>query len=84
MAHSQSLVQEEQLQSMNRLSLQEALAQLSPEKRVVIVLKEVHGFDYQEIADLLSIPLGTVKSRLHTGRLQLRQFLLQQADEEGK
>lgn len=67
---------------MDRLSLQEAVAKLSPEKRAVVILREVHGFDYQEIANILSIPLGTVKSRLRDGRLQMRNFLLQQEDEE--
>ncbi|WP_047154336.1 RNA polymerase sigma factor [Aneurinibacillus tyrosinisolvens] len=75
-------VHQEQLESMDRLSLQEAVAKLSPEKRAVVILREVHGFDYQEIANILSIPLGTVKSRLRDGRLQMRNFLLQQEDEE--
>lgn len=59
-----------------RLDMEAALAQLSPEHRAVLVLREVQGFDYREIADILGIPIGTVRSRLHTARMQLRLRLL--------
>lgn len=55
-----------------RLDLQQALARLSPEHRTVLVLREVQGFDYAAIADILHIPLGTVRSRLFNARAQLR------------
>ncbi|WP_029419923.1 RNA polymerase sigma factor [Alicyclobacillus macrosporangiidus] len=58
-----------------RLDLAAALAKLSPEHRAVIALREIQGFDYREIAEILGIPIGTVRSRLHTARMQLRNLL---------
>ena len=52
-----------------------ALASIEPDHRVVIVLRDVEGFDYQEIADILDLAVGTVKSRLFRGRLALRERL---------
>ncbi|MBN2797815.1 MAG: sigma-70 family RNA polymerase sigma factor [Deltaproteobacteria bacterium] len=55
--------------------LRAALAELDPEQRQIIVLRDVEDLDYQEIADLLQLPRGTVKSRLHRARQQLAQRL---------
>jgi RNA polymerase sigma-70 factor (ECF subfamily) len=52
-----------------------ALAQLSEEYRVVVVLRFYQGFSLQEIAETLHIPLGTVKSRLSVGTHRLRDVL---------
>jgi len=52
-----------------------ALQELEDEFRTVIVLRDIEGFDYQQIADVLGIAPGTVKSRLHRGRLALRRLL---------
>ncbi|ATY84251.1 RNA polymerase subunit sigma-24 [Kyrpidia spormannii] len=65
-----------------RTVLLDALAQLSPEHRAVLVLHEVHGFQYQEIADIVGIPVGTVRSRLHHARLQLRRLFINDSPEE--
>jgi RNA polymerase sigma-70 factor (ECF subfamily) len=54
-----------------------ALAKLSEEHRTVIVLREIDGHDYDAIAEILELPLGTVRSRLHRARLQLRDELKQ-------
>lgn len=58
-----------------RIEMQEGLNQLIPEYREVLLLREWQGYNYQEIATLLSIPLGTVKSRIHGARVQLRKVL---------
>jgi RNA polymerase sigma-70 factor (ECF subfamily) len=58
-----------------RLALQRAVAELSPEQRAVVLLREVHGLDYDEIGRALEIDLGTVKSRLHRARAALRAAL---------
>ncbi|MFT4415869.1 RNA polymerase sigma factor SigY [Fredinandcohnia humi] len=57
-----------------------ALGRLSDEIRIPIVLKHYYGYSYEEIADMLSIALGTVKSRIHNGILTVRKEL--RPDEE--
>jgi RNA polymerase sigma-70 factor (ECF subfamily) len=52
-----------------------ALARITPDQRAAIVLYDVEGYDYQEIADMTGVSLGTVKSRIHRGRLALRDML---------
>jgi RNA polymerase sigma-70 factor, ECF subfamily len=52
-----------------------ALAQLSPEHRAVIVLKEIEDLQYREIADILNLSIGTVMSRLFYGRRKLQSLL---------
>ena len=55
-----------------------ALMELKPDDRAVVVLKYFVSFSYQEIADVLEIPVQTVKSRLFTARERLRASLLEQ------
>jgi RNA polymerase sigma-70 factor (ECF subfamily) len=55
--------------------LGKAMAQLPAEQRTCIVLFDVQGYDYAEIAEIMGISLGTVKSRIHRGRFALRQKL---------
>lgn len=55
--------------------VQEALNALAPEHRAVLVLKDVDGLRYEEIAEVLDIPIGTVRSRLHRARGDLRERL---------
>jgi RNA polymerase sigma-70 factor (ECF subfamily) len=52
-----------------------ALQQLEDEFRAVIVLRDIEGFDYRQIGEVLDIVPGTVRSRLHRGRLALRKLL---------
>jgi RNA polymerase sigma factor (sigma-70 family) len=51
----------------------DVLARLSPEHRAVLILRDLEGFDEQEAAALLSLPAGTVKSRLHRARGSFRK-----------
>ncbi len=55
--------------------LQVALNQLSPDLREAVILRDLHDFDYQEIAQILGVPEGTVKSRINRGRLELASVL---------
>lgn len=61
-----------------RLNIQAAMGTLSPDHRVVIILRDVQGFSYDEIAKILEIPVGTVKSRIHAARMDLRSKLARQ------
>ena len=55
--------------------LQTALAAITPDQRHAIVMFDVEGYDYAEIAEITGVSLGTVKSRIHRGRLALRDRL---------
>jgi RNA polymerase sigma-70 factor (ECF subfamily) len=58
--------------------LQSSLGLLPPDQRIVLILSDVEGFSYQEIAEITESNLGTVKSRLNRARAKLRELLLQQ------
>lgn len=55
--------------------VQRALSRLSPEHRAVLVLKDMEGQKYEAIADILGVPIGTIRSRLHRARAELRELL---------
>jgi RNA polymerase sigma-70 factor (ECF subfamily) len=55
--------------------VQRALDELDDDHRAVVVLRDIQHFDYTEIAEVLKVPAGTVKSRLHRARLMLRDKL---------
>ena len=55
--------------------VQLALGRLDSERRNIIVLRDLQGLDYVEIASMLDIPLGTVRSRLHRARIELREIM---------
>jgi RNA polymerase sigma-70 factor (ECF subfamily) len=58
-----------------RQLVHEALAELPEEYRTVLVLKELEGLRYDEIADVIGCPIGTVRSRIHRARSELRDKL---------
>lgn len=60
--------------------IQVGINHLPEDQRLVLVLSDVQGFSYQEIAEIIGQPLGTVKSRLSRGRQRLRDFLLEQKE----
>lgn len=58
-----------------RQRVESALEQLDDEFRAAVVLKDIEEMDYASIAEILGVPVGTVKSRIHRGRLMLRELL---------
>src|SRR5439155_217725 len=56
--------------------VEEALAKLPAEQRAVLLLQDVEGFAYEEIAIITSTEIGTVKSRIHRGRVAVRNILV--------
>ena len=56
-------------------TVQQALQALDPDARWIVVMRDIDGRDYEEIAESAGVPVGTVKSRLHRARMQMRQLL---------
>jgi len=65
-----------ELQEQER-RIQQALSRLSPEHRAVLILKDMEGQKYEVMAEILQVPIGTIRSRLHRARLELRELLEQ-------
>jgi RNA polymerase sigma-70 factor (ECF subfamily) len=61
-------------------AINRALAQITDDQRTAIVLYDVEGYDYAEIAELTGVSVGTVKSRIHRGRLAMRGLLSDRMD----
>ena len=61
-------------------ALDRALRRLPVDQRAAIVLCDVYGMDYHEVAATIRVPVGTVKSRIHRGRLRLRELLADQRE----
>lgn len=75
-------------QHMQQAELQQcvqgAIAMLDVERRTVILLRDFDGMDYEQIAETLDIPVGTVRSRLHRARLELKSILEQRLGHLGQ
>jgi len=64
------------LESAERIKqVRAALDHLSEDFRTVVVLREIDGYCYETISEMLDLPIGTVRSRLHRARLELREYL---------
>jgi len=72
-------LQEKELQE----TVQRGLQKLSEELRTALILRDLQGFSYVEIAEALELPEGTVKSRIHRGRLELAQILSREPEQGG-
>ena len=59
--------------------VQKALTSMTPEFRTAVLLADVEGLPYEEVADIMRTSVGTVRSRIHRGRKQIRTYLLKHA-----
>ena len=66
--------------SEQRRVIDKAIAQLPEDMRAAVVLRDIQGFSYEEIADMLGANIGTVKSRISRGRERLRSILRENAE----
>ncbi|GMA30662.1 ECF RNA polymerase sigma factor SigR [Litorihabitans aurantiacus] len=85
-SHTGTGLRSAEVEALDRLGdsvVRDALAQLSDDFRLVVYLADVEGFAYKEIAEIMGTPIGTVMSRLHRGRGQLRTLLADHARDLG-
>jgi RNA polymerase sigma-70 factor, ECF subfamily len=82
-AHASRTPESEVLDDIPDEVVKQALEALPEQFRMAVLLADVEGFSYKEIAEIMDVPIGTVMSRLHRGRKQLQKSLWQFAGERG-
>ncbi|WP_328799033.1 sigma-70 family RNA polymerase sigma factor [Puerhibacterium puerhi] len=85
-SHTSQGLRSAEAEALDRLpdsDVKRALATLPEDRRMVVYYADVEGFPYKEIAEIMGTPIGTVMSRLHRGRRQLRELLADYATQRG-
>jgi len=85
-SHTSQGLRSAEAEALDRLpdsDVKRALQELPEDRRMVVYYADVEGFPYKEIADIMGTPIGTVMSRLHRGRRQLRDLLADYAAQRG-
>ena len=83
-AHTSTGLRSAEMEALDRMpdsAVTDAMNSLAPDFRMAVYLADVDGFSYKEIAEIMGTPIGTVMSRLHRGRAQLRVLLADYARE---
>lgn len=62
----------------NRLTVERILQDLSPDLRLTLILREIEQLSYEDVAEVMGVPVGTVRSRLHTARERFRKLWIEQ------
>jgi RNA polymerase sigma-70 factor (ECF subfamily) len=78
-----SSAEDQMLELFTDVEVKSALEELPEDFRIPVLLSDVDGFSYKEIAEMLEIPIGTVMSRLHRGRKAMQKMLYEYARERG-
>ena len=82
-SHLSQSAEDQMLSLFTDDEVKKALEELPDQFRIPVLMSDVEGFSYKEIAEILEIPLGTVMSRLHRGRKAMQKMLYEYAKERG-